>query len=178
MISHERYDIDSARLMLSHIGRALKHYNERQFAREKLRVELKKLRKISTKSMKKHVQGLEHSIGEAIRKEQRIFKHQQKEDIFHGDIKERIAELEARLAKYLTIHEARAQRVRLLESALATESKTKLEQVGLIKKSLSRAEKILKSAAKDKRHPKGEIAATKALIDRIRKKVRQVERKL
>jgi hypothetical protein len=178
MISHEKFDIDSARLMLSHLGRALKHYNERQFARDKLNIELKSLKKVSTKSMKKFVDNLQHSIGEAIKKEQHILKHQKKEDLFHGDIKERIEELETRLAKYLTIHEARAERVKLLENAMASESKSKLQQIGLIKKSLSRAEKILKSAAKDKKNSKQEIAATKALLEKIKKKVRQYEKNI
>jgi hypothetical protein len=178
MISTRGFDTDSARLMLSYLGKALKHYNERDFARQKLNIELKKLKKVSTKSMKKYVDNLQHSIGEAIRKEQHILKHQKQEDVFHGDIKERISELEGRLAKYLTIHEARAQRVRLLESALATEQKSKGEQVSLIKKSLARAEQILKSVAKDKKQSKKDIAQTKALIERIKQKVKQAERKL
>ena len=107
----KHYDTGSARTMLSYLGNALKHYNERQFAKQKLRVELSRLKKISTKSMQKYVQNLEHSIGDAIRKEQRILKNQQKEDIFHGNVKERIKDLEAKLSRYLAIHEERARNI-------------------------------------------------------------------
>lgn len=164
--------------MLSYLGKALKHYGERDFARKKLNIELKNLKKVSTKSMKKYVENLQTSIGEAIRKEQHILKHQKKEDIFHGDIKERIAELETRLAKYLTIHEARAAKVRILESAFATEQKSKSDQVKLIKHSLARAEKILKAASKGKKHSKKDLAITKQIIERIKQKVRKIERKI
>jgi hypothetical protein len=178
MISHEKYDVDSARLMLSHLGKALKHYDERQHARQKLKIELSRLKKISTKSMKGYIDNLQHSIGDAIKKEQRILKHQQDEDIFHGDIKDRIRELEGRLAKYLTIHEARANRVKLLENALATEHNTKQEQIVLIKKSISRAESILKSAMKDKKHSRKDLAETKALLERIKARIKHVEKKI
>jgi hypothetical protein len=121
---------------------------------------------------------LQHSIGEAIRKEQSILKHQKSEEVFHTDLNSRIKELEGRLSRYLAMHEERSRKVKLLESALATEHETKQDQLVLIKKSLSRAEKILKSAAKDKKHSRGEIMATKSVLDRIRKKVKQIERNL
>jgi hypothetical protein len=174
----KHYDTGSARTMLSYLGNALKHYNERQFAKQKLRVELSRLKKISTKSMQKYVKNLESSIGDAIRKEQRILKNQQQEDIFHGSVRERIKDLEAKLSRYLAIHEERARKVRLLESALASEHEKKGGQLAIIKRSLSRAEKIHKQLAKSKKHPKAELAAVGKVLDRLRKKVRQAEKKL
>ncbi|MEM4246715.1 MAG: hypothetical protein QXR48_04775 [Candidatus Woesearchaeota archaeon] len=178
MISYKSYDIGSARLMLSYLGRALRHYNERQFARQKLRTELSRLKKISTQSMKKYVQNLEKSIGEAIKKEQRILKHQQQEEFFHGDLNARVKKLEERLARYLSIHEERARKVKLLESALATEQKKKSEQLETIKRSLAHAEKIHKELSKSKKHPKAQLNAVKTVLDRIRKKIREAEKKL
>jgi hypothetical protein len=178
MTSIKGYDIGSARLMLAHLGRAAKHYQERDFARKKLKIQLSRLKKIDTKSMRRYVQELEQSIGEAIRKEQRILKHQQQEDVFHGDVASRINELEARLARYLTIHEARAQRVKLLESALSEEDQAKRQQIALIKKSLNRAERIFSRAKKEKRHPKRQIAAVRKALDSIKAKVDQIGKKL
>ncbi len=176
MIS-ERYDIDSARLMLAQLGKATKQLHERVFARQKLKVELSRLKKISTHSMKKYVHHLERSIAEAITKEQRIVKHQKKEDIFHDDIRQRIQELEGRLARYLTIHEARAQRVKVLEDALTTEQQTKGEQLTLIKKSLARVERIYKNARKDKKHSKDQLAHIKEHLVTIRAKVKELDKK-
>ncbi len=174
MISRE-YDLGSARLMLSYLGRALKHYDERQFAKQKVRTELSRLKKISTKSMKKYVQNLERSISDAIKKEQRILKHQQKEDILHVGINERIKELEEKLAKFETLHEMRARKVKMLESAFATEEASKAEQVHLIRKSLERAERIYKKLSKNKKYPKKALAQTKELLDRIRAKISRIE---
>ncbi|MEM2916575.1 MAG: hypothetical protein QXT19_04435 [Candidatus Woesearchaeota archaeon] len=175
MISRE-YDLGNARLMLSYLGRALKHYDERQFAKQKLRTELSKLRKISTKSMRKYVQNLERSISEAIKKEQRILKHQQKEDILHVDINERIKELEEKLARYETLHEMRARKVRMLESAMEAEP-SKEDQIKLIKKSLERAERIYKKLSKGKKYPRKSLARTRDLLDRIRAKISTMESK-
>ncbi len=176
MSSKTHYDAGSARLMLSYLGRALKHYDERQFAKQKLRIELKKLKKVSTKSMKKYLDNLEGSISDAIKKEQRILKHQQKEDVFHGNIKERIKELEGRLSRYLAIHEARAQKVRLLENAMASEQLHKEEKISTIKKSLAKVEKIHKDLSKNKKYSKKQVADIGRVIERIRKKVREAEK--
>ncbi len=172
-----RADIGSARTMLSYLGRALRHYHERQFARQKLKVELSRLKRISTSTMKKYVYDLERSISDAITKEQRILKHQKQEDATHGDIKGRIKELEARLARYFTIHEIRAQRVKLLENALASEKQTKGEQLSLIKKSLDRAMTIYEAAKKDKKHSKQQLEHIKVHLEKIRDKVRQLQKK-
>ncbi len=174
MISRE-YDTGSARIMLSYLGRALKHYDERQFAKQKVKTELSMLKKVSTKSMKKYVRNLEHSISDAIKKEQRILKHQQQEDILHTSINERIKELEERIAKYETLHEMRARKVRMLESAFAPEEPSKADQIRLIKKSLERAERIYKKLTKGKKHLKKPLAQTRILLDRIRAKISRIE---
>jgi predicted nucleic acid-binding Zn-ribbon protein len=174
MISRQ-FDLGSARLMLSYLGRALKHYDERQFAKQKVKTELSRLKKISTKSMKKYVQNLERSISDAIKKEQRILKHQEKEDILHVDIKERIKELEERLAKYETLHEMRARKVRMLESAFTSEETSKADQIRLIRKSLERAERIYKKISKGKKHPKKALVETRKLLERIRAKISRIE---
>lgn len=172
------YDVGSARLMLAHLGRAAQHYEERQHARNKLKIELSRLKKISTGTIRNHLHDLERSIGEAIKKEQRILQHQQKEDVFHGDVKERIKDLEGRLARYLAIHEARAQRVRLLESALAQESVGKEQQFAEIKKSLSKVERIYNETKRDKKHSKKQLESIRKVIDSIKAKIRAAERKL
>ena len=172
------YDIGSARLMLAYLGKATQHWEERKYARQKLKIELSRLKKISTKSMKGYVQNLERSIAEAIKKEQRILKHQGKEDIFHGDVRARIKELEERLAHYMTIHEARAQRVKLLETALVGEQESKAEQLGAIRESLTKIERIHRSLAKNKKHSKKQLASMKRVIDKLKEKVRKAEKKL
>lgn len=177
MISSRHFDVENARLMLSYLGAATKHLHEREHARQKLRIELSRLKKISTKSMRKYIHDLERSIGEAIRKEQRILKHQQKEDVFHGDIKDRIKELEARLARYLTIHEMRVQRVKMLETALTAERETKGEQLVVIKRSLARIERLYERIKKDRKHPKEQLAAVKASLENIRDRVRELEKR-
>ena len=163
--------------MLSYLGKATKHLHEREAARQKLKVELSRLKKISTKSMKNYVQNLEHSISDAIRKEQHILKHQKKEDVFHGDIQSRIKELEARLARYVTIHEARVQRVKLLDSALATEHETKGEQLTLITRSLERAEQLYKNAKKSRKYSREQLEHIKVHLDTIRAKVDELGKK-
>jgi hypothetical protein len=176
MTSLRGYDIGSARLMLAYLGRATKSYQERQDARQKLRIELSRLKKISTKSMKGAIRKLEHSIGNAIRKEQHILKHQRHEDVLHGGINERIKELEENLARYLAIHEARAQRVKLLEDSLTTERLNKKEQLAIIKRSLSRAERIYKNAKKSKKQ-REQLSLIKEQIDSLRAKVKEIEKK-
>ncbi len=171
------YDIGSARTMVAYLGKAFKHYNERQFARQKLKVELSKLKKISTQSMKKYVHDLERSIADAIRKEQRILTSQQKEDVFHGDLNSRIKELEERLARYFTVHEIRAQRVKLLEHALMTEQQTKGEQLALIKHSLKHAEDIYEKTKKGKKYSKKQLAAVGTTFGVIRAKIEKLEKK-
>jgi len=170
------YDIGSARLMLAHLGKAAKHYSERDFARRKVKIEISRLKKISTGTMRKYVRELESSIGEAIRKEQSILKHQSKENIFHGDIQSRIKELEFRLTKYLTLHEVRAQRLKLLETAFEHEQESKGEKIALIKQSLNKIERIYRAATKEKRkHSRKQLASVRSMIDKIRVRIKKHE---
>ena len=171
------YDIGSARLMLSHLGRATLHLHEREHARKKLKIELSRLKKISTKTMKKYVQDLEKSIGNAIKKEQRILKHQQKETVFHSDIKGRIKELETRLARYYTIHELRARRVEMLDNALESKHLDKHENIEDIKISVRKIDSIYSKIKKDKKYSKKQLTAIKKTIDSIRAKVKKIEKK-
>lgn len=174
----ERSDIGSARLMLAHLGRGTRHYHEREMARKKVKIEISRLKKISTKSMRKYVRDLEKSVIDAIKKEQRILKHQSQEDTIHIDIKDRIKELEGRLARYMTVHEVRAKRLGMLEQALASEQEKKVHQLALIKRSLSKAENILKKLKKSRKHPKKQIEATKKLVDKLCKRVTELEKKI
>jgi hypothetical protein len=169
------YDIGSARLMLAHLGKAAKHYSERNFARQKIKIELSRLKKISTGTMRKYVRELESSIGEAIRKEQSILKHQSKENLFHGDIQSRIKDLEFRLTKYLTLHEMRAQRLKALETALEHEQESKGEKIALIKRSLNKIERIYRSATKDRKHSKKQLASVRSMIDKIKARIKKHE---
>lgn len=170
------YDIGSARLMLAHLGKATKHFTERDFARKKVKIEISRLKKISTGTVRKYVHELERSIGDAIKKEQRILKHQKQDDIFHGSITERIKELESRLAKYLTLHEMRAQRLQVLETALEHEQESKEEKLVLIKQSLAKIERLYRAACKEKRkHSKKQLAAVKRMIDAIKTKMKKHE---
>jgi chromosome segregation ATPase len=174
---HVRADIGSARLMLAYLGKAAKHYAEREFAKKKVKIELSRLKKISTGTIRNYVKNLERNIAEAINKEQSILKHQGKEDTLHGDIAERIEELEGRLNKYLAAHEERAHNIRLLESALANTQESKSEQVALIKRSIAKVERIFSGLRKEKGHSRKQLASLRKLIDRIKAKVKQYEKK-
>lgn len=174
---HVRADIGSARLMLAYLGKATKHFAEREFAKKKVKIELSRLKKISTGTIRKYVQNLERNIAEAINKEQSILKHRVKEDALHGDISERIEELEGRLNKYLAVHEERAHNIRLLETALANTQESKTEQVVLIKRSLTKVERIFVGLKKDKNYSRRQLAAMRKLIDKIKAKVKKHEKK-
>lgn len=175
MIS-DHYDASSARLMLAYLGHSLKKHQDREIARKKIRLEIQKLKNISTASMRKYLKRLEHSVGDAIKKEQHILKKQHDEDLEHSDINQKIREIEERLERYLQVHEERAQKVRLLESIYTTEQKTARQQLIMARKALSRAQKIYASAKKSKKN-KEQLALIKEQMSSLHAKIKQLEKK-
>jgi hypothetical protein len=175
MIS-DRYDTGSARLMLAYLGRAYKRQQDRELARKKIRLEISKLKKISTASMRKYVQKLEHSIGNAIRKEKHILSKQREEDLEHSDISQRIREIEERLARYLQVHEERARRVKILESIYTTEQQAARESISAARKALAKAEKTLAQTGKTRKNTE-QIALLKEQAGRLRRKTSELEKK-
>ncbi|MEM4263895.1 MAG: hypothetical protein QW666_03305 [Candidatus Woesearchaeota archaeon] len=176
MISEEslekEFDLGKARVLLYYLGRSKKKLEEREFARRKLETKIKQLKKISTESVKKHVEELERHIADALRKEKGILTAQMNEENEHKSIAEKIELLEKKLGRYLETREARQRRIKELEAKIKAQTGTKREEISDIAHQIRSLEKIYNEAKKNKKFPKARLSAVKRKIEILKEKLK------
>jgi chromosome segregation ATPase len=145
-------DTDKTKLWLNYLARAYKRIEDREFAHKKLQVALKQLRKVSTKSLKKHIDELEGHVHEAVAKERQIITRQTEEDVLHKDLKSKIDRLEHKLTRYLQTQEARKQRVAELEAKIKERTMSKREKTRALKADLVRLQRMYRKAKASKKY--------------------------
>ncbi len=165
-------DLGKARRLLYYLGKSKKKIEERDFARRKLEIKLSQLKKISTESVKKHVEELERHIADTIRKEKGILTAQISEESEHKSIAEKIDLLEKKLGRYMDTRDARQKRIRELEQKIKSEAGTKREEVSDIAQQIRTLEKIYNEAKKNKKFPKARLSAVQKKIETLKEKLR------
>lgn len=167
MNSFGNHDIASARKMLYYLGKSYKHVQEREHAREKLRVELKKLRQISTESLKGFIDDLEDSIENAIDAEKRILKTQSKTENYLKKLQKSINKIDNKVKALMHAHSAHKRQLGFLESE--QEKKDFLRHT--LRSQLSKLEKSYKAMKKNKKYSKTELK-------RVADKIKQLKQRL
>lgn len=165
-------DLGKARVLLYYLGKSKRKIEERDFARRKLEIKLSQLKKISTESVKKHVEELEMHIADTIRKEKGILTAQISEESEHKSIAEKIDLLEKKLGRYLDTRDARQKRIKELELKIKSEVSTKREEMGDIAQQIRTLEKIYNEAKKNKKFPKARLSAVQKKIETLKEKLR------
>ena len=161
-----------ARLFLHYLGSAKNRFDEKAFARKKLQLQLRALRRMSTESLKKHIDKLERNIAEAIDKEKKIMTTQKGEELFHSDLRQKMERLESKLGRYLSTKDARQRRIQELEEKVKVKTRTKREELHALREELKRLEKLYRIASKAKGMPKTKLKRIKARIITLKEKLK------
>ncbi|MBI2565099.1 hypothetical protein HYV79_03885 [Candidatus Woesearchaeota archaeon] len=98
-----------ARILLKHLDRAKKKLNEREQTRIELDEALKRLRMLSTASLKKYVDQVEQKVQELLKKEKQLLYNQEKEESIHERLIEQLEALENKINDFLENSEERQQ---------------------------------------------------------------------
>ncbi|MBD3303880.1 hypothetical protein GF343_01950 [Candidatus Woesearchaeota archaeon] len=172
MISSD-VDLDKTRTLLLYLSLAKHKIDQREIAKQKLAAQISALKKISTKSVKKHVADLEKDIAEAIQKERNIISTQKTEDEQHQELVSKIDMLEAKLGKYLETKEARKKRILELEAKIKKKMASRKEKLAGLKDSIKSLEKLYSSAKKDKKVSRKRLKSIEAKIKNLKKKLKK-----
>ncbi len=167
-------DLGKSRILFEHLIRATKSYNERETAREKLQLQIKKLKNLSTKSLRTHIDELQKRIDESITKEKRISSYQQREEIVHQKLQEKIRILEEKLGRYLDTRESRIKRIRELEDKIKNGVATKNEKVAIIEQKIQKLETLYRNARKDKKSSKKRLEEIRNRITSMKKQLKSL----
>jgi len=160
-----------SRILMHYLGRAVQKEKDRDFARKKLDIQLKQLKKISTGTIQTHLEELEHSIKDTIDIEKKILRTQSNEDSLHDNIQNKINILEKKLDRYILTRDARHARIQELEQRIRTKEAAKADQIREIDESIERLEMIYGEAKQTKEYPQEEL-------DRIKRKINKLKDKL
>lgn len=164
-------DFKKARILFDYLSTAANKYSERELAREKLQLQIQKLKGLSTKSLRGHIDELEKRFEESLVKEKKLAGYQKQEDILHGQLKEKIASLEKKLGRYLETREGRLKRIAELEDKIKQKTATKNEKAALVLEEIGRLERIYREARKNKR-------VSRKRLDTIRRRISLMKREI
>lgn len=114
-----------AALLLKKLAIAYKKQIDREIARKKIKEELKAIKKISPKTIRKKIDLLKTKINEALEKERKILTIQTSEEVAHAHIKARLAEIDAKISEYIRLIKERELKVKKLEEKI---EKTKAKE--------------------------------------------------
>ncbi len=164
-------DLRKARTFFDYLSTAAKKYHEREVAREKLQIQIQKLKGLSTKSLRGHINELEKRLEESLAKEKKLEGYQKQEDVFHRQLKEKIARLEKKLGRYLETREGRLKRIVELENKIKQKTATRNEKASLVLAELGRLERIYREARKGKRVSRKRLDSIRRRISLMKKRV-------
>lgn len=128
--------------MFHYCAKSTRKLVERDYVRQELENQIKKLQKIGNKDVKNQMVELERKIAAAIALEQKISGHQTDEDVFHRKLRDRIEQLEKRLGTFLDSREARANRVKELEEKIVGRLATRSQKIALVRDDIEKLEKM------------------------------------
>jgi chaperonin cofactor prefoldin len=131
-----------AQTMFHYCAKSTRKLVERDYVRQELENQIKKLQKIGNKDVKNQMVELERKIAAAIALEQKISGHQTDEDVFHRKLRDRIEQLEKRLGTFLDSREARANRVKELEEKIVGRLATRSQKIALVRDDIEKLEKM------------------------------------
>jgi len=167
-------DLGKTKTLLLYLSLAKHKIDQREFAKQKLAAQISALKKISTKSIKKHIVDLEQDIAEAIKTEKKIITTQQTEDEHHKELVNKIDKLESKLGKYLDTKDARKHRVLELEEKIKKKMASRREQLSELKESIKNLEKLYAAAKKDKNISKVRLKVIEAKIKKLKLKAKKL----
>ncbi|MBW3001544.1 hypothetical protein KY338_00100 [Candidatus Woesearchaeota archaeon] len=177
MISSD-VDLAKTKSLLLYLSLAKHKIDQREFAKQKLAAQISALKKISTKTIKKHVVDLEKDIAEAIATEKKIITSQKTEDEHHRELVEKIDKLEGKLEKYLNTKEARKRRILELELKIKKKMASRREELAGLRDAIKNLEKLYASAKKDKKVSKMRLKSIETKIKKLKQKLKIKAKKL
>ncbi|MBW3004840.1 hypothetical protein KY310_03330 [Candidatus Woesearchaeota archaeon] len=177
MISSD-VDLAKTKTLLLYLSLAKHKIDQREFAKQKLAAQISALKRISTKSIKKHVLDLEKDIVEAIETEKKIITTQKTEDEHHKELVNKIDKLESKLGKYLDTKEARKSRILELEDKIKKKMASRREELADLKESINNLEKLYSAAKKDKKISKMRLKSIETKIKKLKQKLKIKAKKL
>ncbi len=172
MISPADIDEGKTRLLLSHLNRAVKRVKQKEEAKEKLAEHVNKLKKVSrAKSYRKEIRELEKRLSDVMEKEEEIIRHHKTKESFNRRLKEKINLLEKKLSKYIKSKGERDIRIRELEEKIKKRFVVEKREIEILEEQIMNIEKVYRKIAGEKTH-------TKSDLDRVRKKIESMRKRL
>lgn len=158
--------------LLHYIGKAAYRYNQRELAKKKVKISLDRLKKISTKELKSHLENLEDEIHDAMEKSKLLKVRQEKEDKEQTIIQKRIKSLNEKLEEYLKKQEKLEKRLQGLETEAHETLDTRKEKISQLREDLKKLTKIYNEAKKSKKYKKKELESINNRINLLKKRIK------
>lgn len=167
-------DRNKSALFLHYLGQSAKKIDDKEFAKKKLDIALKQLKKISTKEIEKHIDVLEHHLKDVLHKEKRLLTSQEKEDLFLSQLAKKIDRLQFKLSKYQRTQKFRTTRVHELEDKMKLHLASKQDRKRLLKADLDNLKKLYYKIKRKKGFDKNRLKKVHQRIQTLKEKVAEL----
>ena len=159
-------------LFLYYLARAHQRLSNREVRHRKTELAVKRLNRIDTPVLRKHIDGLRGHLDEALTREKHIQDHQKSEESVHHTLKHKVTQLESKLGRYLDSQEVRKKRIEQLEKKIQHRFQTKKETIGHLRADIQRMTKLYHQLKKDKKHSSSDLLRVARKIQQLQDRVR------
>lgn len=167
-------DKDKSSLYLYYLTRAFHREELRTLHHKKTELAIKRLKKLSTKNIHKHLDELHRTMKEALAREWHIQHRQEHQADVHQDLKHKIGKLEHKLTRYLTSQEARKRRIQALEEKIKHKFDSKQDRLKQLKTDYRKL-LALYTAAKKAKTDKNRLLTLARRLDHIKQRIASLE---
>lgn len=169
------FDVAKARTALFYLGKANRKLKDREIARQKVKLAINRLKKISTTNIKKDLAELERRIAQALAMEKRVTGVTRDDEAEHNELIDKIDALQLKLAKYMDTSDAREKRIRELEHKILKSTQPKLYEMVMLKEGLVDLEREYQEEKQSGQHKPDDLKQIDKKIKRLRKRLKELE---
>jgi len=168
------FDVTKARTFLHYCSKATQKLKERELARKKIAVALKRLKGISTETIQKDIDVLEKQISQALQAEKKILTKQDREATIHGDLQDKIDLLQKKLGRYIETKEARENKLKDLEEKILKLTHPEKYKILELKEELRELEQDYEEEKSAGNHKPSELREVEERIFSLKERIQEL----
>lgn len=168
-------DPSKSTTFLHYLAQATWRVKQRELSKEKIKISLRRLKKLSTKELHAHIEEVEDHIEDALSQAQHIKKRQHEEEHEHKTIHQQLERLHKKIDSYLDAHHDHTQRLKQLEKSVHTQLGTKHDHIEDFKEDLKKLKALYEKAKKSKKYNTQELLTFAKRIAELKDAVEELK---
>lgn len=177
MVFSADVDPEKSRLLLKHLSKSNSHFKQKDYEKQELKDQIKKLKKtIKSKSYQKDLKLLEQKLSTVLGKEEEIIRKHRAREAFNRRIREKIDSLERKITNYLATKKLRDNRIEELEHEVKRRFIVEQREIELLEKQIIMLENLFEKISRDRTYSENELERVRSKISTLKERLEKVKK--